>query len=429
MKIKKIQIFSLVCLLACTGTFFSFSKIFHENTNRVDSESEISVQLLAEGKKTIPIYYQYEETWNTNIKLPVIVITNNGDNQSLIKEIDVVGKFKNKEVCRNRFYEEEITKLIEETNTILNSLISNPDNAWKVYNLKKAYGLVAIPKEGFQKENLLRKDEKSAVDLSTIYHFLYEGPTKVDEIIIELKLAVDGKDIISEYPVILTPFISTNNYIFPIKGSATVSRMSLNEANGHRGSPSSEFAIDIIDVRRLPGGELSSSSSPHSNNVNDYYIFDREVIAVGDGFVVALGNKWPNKWVEDPLKYSIERITDLTVKLIRQGVEFENAYIGNYVILDHRNGEFSAYVHLSENSITVKLRDEVKQGQVIAKVGNTANSTEPHLHFQLMDGRDYAAANGLPVMFKDLPTPLELVHDFVEVNTLIYSDYLYVFVK
>lgn len=55
--------------------------------------------------------------------------------------------------------------------------------------------------------------------------------------------------------------------------------------------------------------------------------------------------------------------------------------------------------------------------------------TFTHLHFQLMDGEDYASANGLPIMFKDLPAPLEPVHDFAEVNTLVYSDYLFVFIK
>jgi hypothetical protein len=199
--------------------------------------------------------------------------------------------------------------------------------------------------------------------------------------------------------------------------------------NGHRSLPSSEFAFGIIDAQRLPGGELSSSAPKRSDNVKDYFIFGRDVLAIGDGEIVAIGDKWPDKWVENPLKYSIERITDLTSNLIRKNIEFENAYLGNYVIIDHQNGEFSAYVHLSENSTLVKPGDKVKQGQKIAKVGNTANSTEPHLHFQLMDGKDYASSNGLPAMFKDVPSPLELVSDFAEVNSLIYSDYLFLFIK
>lgn len=400
-----------------------------EKTSGIDPVSEITVTLLAESKKTIPIYYRYDETWNTNIKLPVVVVTNKGDIPAVITGIDVIGKSNSKEVCRNRFYKEEIDKLIKDTNVLLNRLTSGPDNPWKAYNLKKMFGRVSIPKGGFQVENRLKKDEKTTLDLSPLYHFLYEGSARVDEIILQVRTDTGGKEIVCDYPVVLTPYTCKGNYVFPIKGSATVTAMPLNGANGHRGLPSSEFATDIIDVRRLPGGELSSSSPHHSDNVKDYFVFERDVLAVGDGVVVSIGNKWPNKWMENPLRYSVKRITDLTVDLLKKGVEFENAYIGNYVIIDHRNGEFSAYVHLSENSLTVEQGDKVKQGQVIAKVGNTANSTEPHLHFQLMDGKDYASADALPVMFKDLPAPLEPVHDFTEVNTLIYSDYLFIFIK
>lgn len=429
LRMKSLQTILFFCTLAFGGMALLLSGILRENTGKTDTGPDITVKTLAEGKKTIPIYYRYGETWNTNIKLPVIVITYEGEGHASITGLDVIGRTKNREVCRNRFYKEDIDERIEDTNVLLNRLTSDPGNPWKVYNLKKIFGVVDIPKNGFKTENRLKKNEKIAMDLSPVYHFLYEGSAKVDEIIFQFKVDSNGKETMWDFPVALTPYTCRGSYIFPIRGSATISAMPLNEANGHRGLPSSEFAFDIIDVRRLSGGELSSSSPHRSDNVKNYFIFERDVLAVGDGGVVAIGNGWPNKWMENPLRYSEKRISSLTEDLIKKGVKFENAYIGNYIIIDHQNGEFSAYVHLSENSIMVKPGDKVEQGQVIAKVGNTANSTEPHLHFQLMDGKDYAAANGLPVMFKDLPTPLEPAHDFAEVNTLIYSDYLFAFSK
>ncbi len=47
----------------------------------------------------------------------------------------------------------------------------------------------------------------------------------------------------------------------------------------------------------------------------------------------------------------------------------------------------------------------MRRGDVIGRVGNTGHSTEPHLHFQLMDGPDLLTANGLPVLFDDIPVP------------------------
>ena len=64
-------------------------------------------------------------------------------------------------------------------------------------------------------------------------------------------------------------------------------------------------------------------------------------------------------------------------------IGWTNAIAGNYVVIDHRNGEFSVYCHLQEGSLRIKPEDNVNKGMVIAKVGNTGNSGVPHLHFQL----------------------------------------------
>ena len=63
---------------------------------------------------------------------------------------------------------------------------------------------------------------------------------------------------------------------------------------------------------------------------------------------------------------------------------------GRYVVVDHGNGESSLYAHLQ--SVTVGLGQTVDQGTLIGLLGDTGNSTGPHLHFEeRLDGKTVAA--------------------------------------
>jgi len=63
---------------------------------------------------------------------------------------------------------------------------------------------------------------------------------------------------------------------------------------------------------------------------------------------------------------------------------------GNLVVIDHGNGWQSLYAHL--NSLNVSCGSYVTQGDVIAAIGSTGNSTGSHLHFELMHS-EYGKVN------------------------------------
>lgn len=54
---------------------------------------------------------------------------------------------------------------------------------------------------------------------------------------------------------------------------------------------------------------------------------------------------------------------------------------GNYIIIDHGNDFITLYGHLTE--VDVEVGDEIKQGDVIGKMGSTGFSTGDHLHFEI----------------------------------------------
>jgi murein DD-endopeptidase MepM/ murein hydrolase activator NlpD len=69
---------------------------------------------------------------------------------------------------------------------------------------------------------------------------------------------------------------------------------------------------------------------------------------------------------------------------------------GNHVILDLGGGHYAFYAHLQPGSLRVKQGDKVKKGQVLGLVGNSGNSTEPHLHFHISNSNSPLGSEGLP---------------------------------
>ena len=63
------------------------------------------------------------------------------------------------------------------------------------------------------------------------------------------------------------------------------------------------------------------------------------------------------------------------------------------------SGRYAAYAYIIPGTVKVNIGDTVVQGQVLGNLGNSGNSTAPHLHFHLCNGRDGPASEGLPFSF------------------------------
>ncbi|WP_289665324.1 M23 family metallopeptidase [Flavobacterium panacagri] len=134
------------------------------------------------------------------------------------------------------------------------------------------------------------------------------------------------------------------------------------------------YALDIVHVINRRGNTGDGTKN------EDYYCFGKRLNASGDGKIIAMENT-----IEDNVP----------------GIKNSKQSFGNYIIIDHLNGEFSFMLHLKKNSIIVKVGDTVKRGQQVGLAGNSGYSTGPHLHYHLQSTSSLATGVGLPMQFQN----------------------------
>ena len=171
----------------------------------------------------------------------------------------------------------------------------------------------------------------------------------------------------------------------PLKGGTWVAGNGPGNQSGHRralvpvggtAAIAQRFAIDWVkmadDGTRFTGDPLKNAS---------YYAWGSEAIAVADGIVVE---------TKDSIPENVPGATSRAVPITLETVG------GNHVILDLGKGRYAFYAHLQPGSLRVKLGERVRRGQVLGLVGNSGNSTEPHLHFHVSDANSPLGSEGLP---------------------------------
>jgi hypothetical protein len=146
------------------------------------------------------------------------------------------------------------------------------------------------------------------------------------------------------------------------------------------------FALDLVPI--TSGGETFHGMRGRNES---WLAWGRPVRAAGDGIVAALHDGQPdndtvgveNRWVQRSL------------------TQDEMTTYGNYVLIDHGDGEFSLTAHLRRGSVRVRSGDRVHAGQTIGDIGNSGSSLGPHLHYELRTGWGVRDVRTLPPRFSD----------------------------
>jgi hypothetical protein len=332
--------------------------------------------------------------------------------------VEVIGTVSGIETVRLRISGKPLSEAISGTAEMLNK--QKPP----LPTVQLSFGNVVLP-EGMLSENGTAATGQSILlPLSKIAYLHHVGHQKLDGMEITVTITSGGEKTVASFPVQLTPYEVKGKYIFPVKGDVQMAFLPLSYIH-HRSSASQEFAMDLVGANQKDAASFTDISRPQPKTLSDYSIWGREVLAIGDGVVSEIGDRFPEERMSDPAKFTKPGYAIGLIKELIPKIGWTNAVAGNYVVIDHANGEFSVYCHLQEGSIRVKPGDRVNKAMVIARVGNTGNSGAPHLHFQLMDSRNFLTANGLPIMFENVPAQVMIAEFPVTGNTLSFSDSIF----
>ena len=182
------------------------------------------------------------------------------------------------------------------------------------------------------------------------------------------------------------------SYSMPIKGEWFVFWGGANELlNYHYPYESQRYAYDLVKMQE------GSSYRDSQSSCENFYAYNEIITAPADGKVVFVS----------------DGVNDNT-----PGEMDPKQPAGNYAVIQHAKREYSLLAHLKKDSILVKAGTRVKEGQPIGKCGNSGNSSEPHLHFQVMDSPDMEKGKSIRIRFKDGPEPIQgdTVSNFKEYN-------------
>jgi murein DD-endopeptidase MepM/ murein hydrolase activator NlpD len=147
------------------------------------------------------------------------------------------------------------------------------------------------------------------------------------------------------------------------------------------------YALDLMIVD-VDGNARRGKSGTNE----DFYGWGQPVFAAAAGTVVAAySDDIDDDIATDKTGFDPERLS---------ATPMHN--YGNYVVIDHGQGEFSLAGHLQRQSVGVKVGQRVGEGQQIGRVGMSGSAEfEPHVHFELRTGTAIRDVEGLPAYFHD----------------------------
>lgn len=180
-----------------------------------------------------------------------------------------------------------------------------------------------------------------------------------------------------------------NTYHMPFQGEWMTFWGGVNNlVNYHYDVVSQRYAYDLFIMEDGTSHEGSASEN------ESYFAYGEPVLAPLEGKVTVL---------EDTIEDNTPTVDTN-----------EEQPLGNHVTIEHENGEYSVIAHLKQGSVTVEEGDMVDAGDELGKVGNSGNSSEPHIHFQVSDSPEEGDLSSIRIQLEHGEDPVrgETVNGF-----------------
>lgn len=215
---------------------------------------------------------------------------------------------------------------------------------------------------------------------------LYQADLAWGDGIVTVSASFDGAGLIAglflnpRTPLPEDPFgdhVSSVEYRVPFEGVWFVAWGGRTELqNYHVVVPAQRHALDLL-VRK----DGTTHTGDGTAN-EDYRAYGQLVVAPADGTVVTV----------------VDGLPDQTPQIGRD----PSNPAGNHVVIEVAEGEYVLIAHMQPGSIAVAEGDSVSSGQRIGLVGNSGNTTEPHIHIHVQDQPTFGVgAIGIPITFSN----------------------------
>lgn len=169
---------------------------------------------------------------------------------------------------------------------------------------------------------------------------------------------------------------STIPLVLPVRGKWIVAWASdATEHNPHTNREQRRAADLVI------GGADGKHFKTDGKKNDDYLAYGKEALAMADGTVTVVVDGIPEN---------------------APGVIDTFFAAGNMIIVEHAGSVYAVYAHLQPGKMRVKPGAKVKQGAVLGAVGNSGNTTEPHLHVHLQDAPTLEGGWGVNPVFANV---------------------------